>query len=85
MRTWNVAIILGDVREDGKANEKLRAAIEGYEMAFGIKHPQKLESEEESGEGRTSLYSRCYTAILANCSIYDFTYNIGELTFIYFC
>jgi hypothetical protein len=34
-RTWNVALILGDLGEYEKARERLREAIQGYEIALG--------------------------------------------------
>ncbi|KAH6694358.1 heterokaryon incompatibility protein-domain-containing protein [Leptodontidium sp. MPI-SDFR-AT-0119] len=34
-RTWNVALILGDLEEYEKAEKRLREAIKGYEIAFG--------------------------------------------------
>jgi hypothetical protein len=34
-RTWNVALILGDLEEYKKAEKRLREAIKGYEIAFG--------------------------------------------------
>jgi hypothetical protein len=33
--TWNVALILGDLEEYEKAEERLREAIKGYEIEFG--------------------------------------------------
>jgi len=44
-RTWNVALILGDLGEYEKAGERLRDAIEGYEIALGEEHPHTLESQ----------------------------------------
>jgi hypothetical protein len=38
-RTWNVALILEDSGEYGKAEKRLREAIKGYEVAFGEKQP----------------------------------------------
>ena len=37
-RTWNVAMILDDVEEFEKADEMLREAIKGYEIAFKQEH-----------------------------------------------
>ncbi|PMD20743.1 hypothetical protein NA56DRAFT_573330, partial [Hyaloscypha hepaticicola] len=37
-RTWNVAMILDDAREFGKADEMLREAIKGYEIVFKQGH-----------------------------------------------
>jgi hypothetical protein len=44
-RTWNIALILGDVEEYEKAEKKLREAIEGYEIAFGEEHSYTLKSQ----------------------------------------
>jgi hypothetical protein len=41
-RTWNVALILGDLKEYEEAEKRLREAIEGYEIAFGEEHPYIL-------------------------------------------
>ena len=35
IRIWNVALVLGDLEEYKRAEEKLREAIEGYEIVFG--------------------------------------------------
>jgi ankyrin repeat protein len=43
-RIWNVALILGDLEEYQEAEEKLKEAVKGYEIAFGIQHPYKLKS-----------------------------------------
>jgi ankyrin repeat protein len=50
-RIWNVVMILDDLGEYGQAEERLREAIEGYEMAFGKEHPCTLGSRY----GRTPL------------------------------
>jgi ankyrin repeat protein len=42
-REWNVALILGDAGEHEQAEERLRQAVEGYEVAFGVEHPRGLE------------------------------------------
>jgi hypothetical protein len=34
-KTWNVALILGDLEEYEKAEKRLREVIKGYEIAFG--------------------------------------------------
>lgn len=34
-RIWNVALVLGDLREYKKAVARLQEAIESYEIAFG--------------------------------------------------
>jgi len=44
-RTWNAALILGDLGEYGKAEKRLREAIEGYEIVFGEEHPYTLKSQ----------------------------------------
>jgi ankyrin repeat protein len=44
-RTWNVALALGDLKEYGKAEERLREAIKGYEMANGEEHLYMLKSQ----------------------------------------
>jgi hypothetical protein len=51
-RTWNVALKLGDLEEYGKAGEKLREAVNGYEIAFGKVKSNTLGSQYE---GQTSL------------------------------
>jgi hypothetical protein len=33
-RTWNIALILGDLEEYKKAEKRLREAIKGYKIAF---------------------------------------------------
>jgi hypothetical protein len=43
-RIWNVALILGDLEEYGKAEERLREAIEGYKIAIGGEHLRTLKS-----------------------------------------
>lgn len=43
-RTWNVALILGDLGDFENAERMLRRAIESYEIAFGVKHSHTLES-----------------------------------------
>ncbi|RFU25922.1 hypothetical protein B7463_g10416, partial [Scytalidium lignicola] len=50
-KVWNDAMILDDVEEYKKAEEKLREAIEGYEIAFGKKHLHMLKGQY----GRTPL------------------------------
>jgi hypothetical protein len=50
-RIWNVAMILDDLGEYEKAEERLREAIEGYEIAFGEEHPHTPKSQY----GRTPL------------------------------
>lgn len=44
-RTWNVVLILGDLKAFEKAEERLREAIDGYEMVIGEKHPYMLKSK----------------------------------------
>jgi ankyrin repeat protein len=44
-RTWNVALVLGDLKEYGKAEERLREAIKGYEMVKGEEHLYMLKSQ----------------------------------------
>jgi len=44
-RTWNVALILGDVKEYKEAKERFREAIVGSKIAFGIEHPFTLKSQ----------------------------------------
>jgi ankyrin repeat protein len=44
-RTWNVALILGDLEEYEEAEERLREAVEAYEMAFGEKDSDTLRSQ----------------------------------------
>ena len=44
-RTWNVALVLGDLEEYREAEEKLREAIKGYEMAIREEHPRTLKSQ----------------------------------------
>jgi ankyrin repeat protein len=44
-RTWNVALVFGDLKEYGRAEEKLREAIEGYTMANGEEHLHTLKSQ----------------------------------------
>ncbi|CZR52125.1 related to heterokaryon incompatibility protein [Phialocephala subalpina] len=44
-RTWNVALILGDLEEYEMAEGRLREAIEGCEMAIEEEHPHKLKSK----------------------------------------
>jgi hypothetical protein len=44
-RIWNVALILGDLQEYGKAEERLREAVHGYEMAFGKEDSYTLGSQ----------------------------------------
>jgi ankyrin repeat protein len=51
-RTWNVALILGDLEEYRKAGEKLQEAVNGYEIAFGKVNSNTLGSQYE---GQTSL------------------------------
>ena len=44
-RTWDVGLILGDSGEDEKAEERLREAIKGYEIAFGEEHSHMLKCQ----------------------------------------
>jgi DnaJ-domain-containing protein 1 len=44
-RTWNVALILGDLEEYEKAEERLQEAIEGYKMVFKEKDSCTLGSQ----------------------------------------
>lgn len=44
-RIWNVALILGDLEDYEKAEERLREARKAYEMVFGEEHPHILESK----------------------------------------
>jgi ankyrin repeat protein len=44
-RTWNVALILGDLEENEEAGEKLQEAVNGYEIACGEVGPNTLESQ----------------------------------------
>jgi ankyrin repeat protein len=44
-RTWNIALIMGDLGEYEKAEERLREGIEGYEIVFGEEHPHTIESQ----------------------------------------
>ncbi|KAH8723852.1 hypothetical protein GQ44DRAFT_591343, partial [Phaeosphaeriaceae sp. PMI808] len=44
-RAWNIALILGDLEEYKGAEERLREAIEGYKIAFGVEHPYTLKSQ----------------------------------------
>ncbi|KAL5332078.1 hypothetical protein ACEPPN_001622 [Leptodophora sp. 'Broadleaf-Isolate-01'] len=50
-RTWDVAMILDDFEEYERAEERIREAIEGYEVVFGEEHPHLLRSQY----GRTPL------------------------------
>ena len=50
-RKWDVAIILDDLEEYEKADERLQEAIEDYETAYGVDHPYKLKGQY----GRTPL------------------------------
>jgi ankyrin repeat protein len=47
-RTWNVALILGDLEENEEAGEKLQEAVNGYEIAFGEVGSNTLESQYNS-------------------------------------
>jgi hypothetical protein len=51
-RTWNVALILGDLEEYRKAGEKLQEGVNGYKIAFGKVTSNTLGSQYE---GQTSL------------------------------
>ena len=44
-RTWDVGLILGDSGEDEKAEERLREAIKGYEIAFREEHSHILKCQ----------------------------------------
>jgi hypothetical protein len=44
-RIWNVALVLGDLEEYGKAEERLREAIKGYEMANREEHLHTLKGQ----------------------------------------
>jgi hypothetical protein len=48
IRAWNVALILGDLREHEKTEEKLLEALEEYEIALSKGHPQALKSPDDS-------------------------------------
>jgi ankyrin repeat protein len=51
-RTWNVALILGDSEENEEAGEKLKEAVNGYEVAFGEVDSNTLGSQYD---GQTPL------------------------------
>ena len=51
IRIWDIALILRDLKEYEKAKERLREAIEVYEMAFGEEDPHMLSSQD----GQTPL------------------------------
>jgi hypothetical protein len=38
IRIWNVAVILDDIEEYGKADERIREAVEGYEIGLKQEH-----------------------------------------------
>ncbi|RYP40969.1 hypothetical protein DL767_001285 [Monosporascus sp. MG133] len=44
-RLWNVALIQGDLGEHEEAGERLREAVEGYEMTYGEEHRPILKRE----------------------------------------
>src|SRR5579871_2278330 len=44
-RTWNIALILGDLEEYNEAEKRLREAIEGYKMAFEEKDSYILKCQ----------------------------------------
>ncbi|KAG4437278.1 hypothetical protein IFR05_007255 [Cadophora sp. M221] len=44
-RTWNVALILGDLEEYQEAEKTLREAIKGYEIALGEENLYTLKSQ----------------------------------------
>lgn len=44
-RLWNVALVLGDMEEYGRAEEWLREAIKGYEIAFRKENPYALKGQ----------------------------------------
>lgn len=44
-RTWNIALILGDLGEYKGAEERILEAIEGYKRAFGVEYPYTLKSQ----------------------------------------
>jgi ankyrin repeat protein len=44
-RIWDIALILGDLGEYEKAEERLRDAIKEYKRALGEEHPHTLESQ----------------------------------------
>ena len=44
-RIWNVVMILDDLEEYERAEERLREAIEGYEIAFGEEHLHTLKGQ----------------------------------------
>jgi hypothetical protein len=47
-RTWNVALILGDIEENEEAGEKLQEAVNGYEITFGEVDSNTLGSQYDS-------------------------------------
>lgn len=44
-RIWNIALILGDLKEYKQAEERLREAIEGYKRAIGGERRHILKSQ----------------------------------------
>jgi hypothetical protein len=71
-RIWNVAIILDDLEEFDKAEERLREAIEGYEKEFGKEYPHTLKAQY----GRTPLswaagngYDKLINRLLSKASV----------------
>jgi ankyrin repeat protein len=49
-RTWNVALILGDLEEYKKAEERVQEAIEGYKMVFEEEHSCTLGLGSQYGQ-----------------------------------
>jgi hypothetical protein len=45
-RTWNVALILGDLGEYKGVKERILEAIEGYKRAFRVEYPYMLKSQD---------------------------------------
>jgi ankyrin repeat protein len=55
IRTWNVALILGDVGEDKKAEEMIQEAIVGYVEAPRESNPHIPESQYAAGNGYDAI------------------------------
>jgi hypothetical protein len=63
--TWNVALILGDLGEDEKAEEKIQEAIVGYEEVARENNMHKPENQYAAGH----RYNAIVNKIIRKCDV----------------
>lgn len=86
-RIWDVGLILGDSGEYEKAEERLREAIKGYEIAFQEKHSHILECQYgltplswAAGNGYKVIVDFLLTKVGVNSDLKDSQYGRTPLS-----